>query len=54
MASIATTAVAARTWQRPAVIRVGLLGHVAIDNRGGNGGGGRWNGNCKGKPCWLS
>jgi len=49
-----TTTAAAKAWQRPALVQVGLLGTVSADNRGGNGGGGRWNGKCKGKPCWLS
>lgn len=54
MAPIAATTVAAKVWQRPIVVHVGLLGNVADNNRGGHNGGGRWNGHCKGKPCWLS
>jgi len=54
MASRATNAAITRPWRRPALVRVGLLGDVADDNRGGFNGGGRWNGNCKGRPCLLS
>ena len=39
-----------KAWTPPLLQRLGTMRDVA-DNRGGNNGGGRWNGNCNGKPC---